>query len=162
MKVTVTLILKKTVINKLQALITSATRCKAYHEPVCLAENRKIAVGLICLFKIEFSNQKCKQTDSNPTVPMVKNGSFYDIDWSFLLASQLIGRGYSAALRLTTILNLDKTVTKKAWLSHKTTLSNFAEELAEGRMKKAAIGAKWCIFQNRASEVPPEADLSKE
>ena len=80
MKVTVTLILKKTVINKLQVLITSATRCKAYHEPVCLAENRKIAVGLICLFKIEFSNQKCKQTDSNPTVPMVKNGSFYDID----------------------------------------------------------------------------------
>ena len=142
MKVTVTLILKKTVINKLQTLITSATRCKAYHEPVCLAENRKIAVGLICLFKIEFSNQKCKQTDSNPTVPMVKNGSFYDIDWSFLLASRLIGRGYSAALRLTTILNLDKTVTKKAWLSHKTTLSNFAEELAEGRMKKAAIGAK--------------------
>ena len=43
-----------------------------------------------------------------------------------------------------------------------TTLCNVAEEVAEGSMKKATIGAKEYIAQNGVSEVPPEADLSKE
>ena len=150
-------------INTLQSLITSATRCKACHEPVRLVEDRKKAVGLACLIKIECSNQKCKQTDNNPTMPMTKkSGSCYEINRSFVLACRLIGREYSAALRLTSILNLDKPVTKKSWLNHMTTLCNVAEEVAEGSMKKAAIGAKEYIAKNGVSEVPPEADLSKE
>ena len=72
MKVTVTLILKKTAINTLQAVITSATRCKAYHEPVCLVEDRKVAVRLTFLLKIEFLNQKCKLTNNNPTMQMIE------------------------------------------------------------------------------------------
>ena len=43
-----------------------------------------------------------------------------------------------------------------------TTLCNVAEEVAEGSMKKAAIAAKEYIVKNGASEVPPDADLSKE
>ena len=78
------------------------------------------------------------------------------------MACRLIGRGYSAALRLATILNLEKAVTKKAWLNRLTTLSNFAEEVAKGSMKKAATGAKECIFQKGVSEVLPKADLTKE
>ena len=57
-------------INTLQSVITSATRYKACHEPVCLVDNRKNAVGLACLLKIECVNQTCKQTDNNPTIPM--------------------------------------------------------------------------------------------
>ena len=72
MKVTVTLVLKKTAINTLQAVITSATRCKAYHEPVCLVEDRKVAVRLTFLLKIEFLNQKCKLTNNNPTMQMIE------------------------------------------------------------------------------------------
>ena len=72
MKVTVTLILKKTAINTLQAVITSATRCKAYHEPVCLVEDRKVTVRLTFLLKIEFLNQKCKLTNNNPTMQMIE------------------------------------------------------------------------------------------
>ena len=77
------------------------------------------------------------------------------------MVCQLIGRGYSAALRLTSILNLDQPVTKKSWLNHMTTLWNVAEEVTEGSMKKGVTGAKEYI-KNRASEVPPEVDLSKE
>ena len=67
--------------NTLQSLITSVTRYKACHEPVCLDEDRKNAVGLACLLKIECVNQKCKQTDNNPTMPMTKkSGSFYEIN----------------------------------------------------------------------------------
>ena len=43
-----------------------------------------------------------------------------------------------------------------------TTLCNVGEEVAEGSMKKATIGAKEYIAKNGVSEVPPEADLSKE
>ena len=59
-------------INTLQAVITSATRCKAYHEPVCLVEDRKVAVRLTFLLKIEFLNQKCKLTNNNPTMQMIE------------------------------------------------------------------------------------------
>ena len=64
----------------LQSLINSATRCKAYHhEPVQLLQDRKKAVGLACLLKIECSNQKCKQLDNNTTMPVTKrSGSFYE------------------------------------------------------------------------------------
>ena len=78
------------------------------------------------------------------------------------MACRLIGRGYSAALRRTSILNLDKPVTTNSWLNHMTTLCNVAEEVAEGSMKKVAIVAKEYIFKNGALEVPPDADLSKE
>ena len=63
-------------INTVQSLITSAPRCDACHEPVRLVEYRKKAVGLACFLKIEFSNQKCKQTDNNPTMPMAKKRIF--------------------------------------------------------------------------------------
>ena len=43
-----------------------------------------------------------------------------------------------------------------------TTLCNVAEEIAEGSMKKATIGAKEYMVKNGILEVPPEADLSKE
>ena len=43
-------------VNTLQSLITSATRCKAYHEPARFVEDRKKAVGLACLLKLECSN----------------------------------------------------------------------------------------------------------
>ena len=79
-----------------------------------------------------------------------------------MLACRLIGRGYRAASRLASILKLDKTVTKKSWLNHTTTLCNVAEEIAEGSMKKATIGTKEYMVKNGVLEVPPEADLSKE
>ena len=59
-------------INMLQSPITSATRCKVCHELVRLVEDRKNAVGLACLLKIECLNQKCKQTYNNPTIPITK------------------------------------------------------------------------------------------
>ena len=43
-----------------------------------------------------------------------------------------------------------------------TTLRNVAEEVAEESIKKATIGAKEYIAKNGVSEVPSEADLSKE
>ena len=43
-----------------------------------------------------------------------------------------------------------------------TPLCNISEDVAEGSRKKAAIGAKYYIAKNRASEVPLEGDLSKE
>ena len=68
-------------INTLQSLITSTTRCKACHELVRLVEDRKNAVGIACLLKIECVNQKCKQTDKNRSMPMTKkSGSFYEIN----------------------------------------------------------------------------------
>ena len=64
-------------------------------------------------------------------MPMKKSGNFYAINWSFVLACWLIKQRYNAALRLTSILNLDKLVTKKWWLNQMT-LCNIAEEVAEG------------------------------
>ena len=57
-------------INPLQSLITSANRCKACYEMVRLVEDSKKTVGLACLLKIEYSNQKSKQTDNNPYILM--------------------------------------------------------------------------------------------
>ena len=66
---------------------------------------------------------------------MAKKWSFYETNWSFVLACQLIGRGDSAALRLKKILNLGKPVTKNLWLSQMTTLCNVAEEVTEALLK---------------------------
>ena len=54
-------------------------------------------------------------------------------------------------MRLIRILNLDKPVTKKSWLSHMTTLCNVAEEVAEVSIKEVAFGAKEYIAKKGAS-----------
>ena len=41
-------------------------------------------------------------------------------------------------------------------------MRSVAEEVVQGSMKKAVIRAKEYIIKNGASEVPPEAHLSKE
>ena len=43
-----------------------------------------------------------------------KSGQFYEINRAFTSACRLIGRGYSTATKITSVLNLDRSVSKKS------------------------------------------------
>ena len=49
---------------------------------------------------------------------MKKSGQFYKINRAFTSACRLIGRGYSAATKITSVLNLDRPVSKRSWKKH--------------------------------------------
>ena len=68
------------------------------------------------MFKI-----KCTSTNfqlKNPksfSEMMRKSSQFYKINRAFTSACRLIGRGYSAATKITSVLNLDRPVSKRSW-----------------------------------------------
>ena len=57
-----------------------------------------------------------------------KSGQFYEVNRAFTFVCSLIGRGYSAATKITSVLNLDRPVSKRAWKKHTLSLNSFAEQ----------------------------------
>ena len=71
-----------------------------------------------------------------------KRGQFYEINRAFTLACRLIGRGYSAATKITSVLNLDRPVSKKSWKKHTLSLTSFPEQQATQGMKQGIYRGK--------------------
>ena len=57
-----------------------------------------------------------------------KSGQFYEVNRAFTFVCSLIGRGYSAATKITSVLNLDRPVSKRSWKKHTLSLNSFAEQ----------------------------------
>ena len=70
-----------------------------------------------------------------------------------MLACSLIGRGYSAATKIISVLNLDRLLSKKSQKKHTLSLTSFAEEQATQDMNKASIEAKEYLHRNVQIEV---------
>ena len=97
----------------LKRLICSSTVCKYCHESVSLIEDQQYSAGLAKRFKIQCTSTNCHP---KPFIDMTrKTGQFYEINRAFTLACRLIGRGYSATTKITSVLNLDRPVSEKSW-----------------------------------------------
>ena len=100
----------------LRRLICSSMVCKDCHESVSLIEDQQYSAGLARRFKIQCTSTNCQFKNPKPFSDMTrKSGQFYEINRAFKLASRLIGRGYSAATKMTSVLNLERPVSKKSW-----------------------------------------------
>ena len=70
-----------------------------------------------------------------------KRSRFYDVNRAIVLAFRSIGRGYSAAQKFCSIVNLPNPVGKKPWTRH-THILKAAETLLEEEMNDAAFEVK--------------------
>ena len=59
-----------------------------------------------------------------------------------MLALRSVGRGYSGALKVTSIMNLSKPINANSWKEHVKALSSNCEHLIEENLKKDAVVAK--------------------
>ena len=97
----------------LERLICSSMVCKYCHELACLIEDQQYSAGLARRFKIQCTSTNCQFKNPEPFSDMTrKSGQFYEINRAFTLACRLVGRGYSAATKITSVLNLDRPVSK--------------------------------------------------
>ena len=97
----------------LRRLICSSMVCKDCHESVSLIEDQQYSAGLARRFKIQCTSTNCQPKNPKPFSDMTrKSGQFYEINRAFTLACRLVGRGYSAATKITSVLNLDRPVSK--------------------------------------------------
>ena len=100
----------------LRRLICSSVVCKDCHESVSLIEDQQYSAGLARRFKIQCTSTNCQPKNLKPFSDMTrKSGQFYEINRAFTLACRLIGRGYSAATKITSVLNLDRPASTKTW-----------------------------------------------
>ena len=100
-------------VSILERLICSSMVCKYCHESACLIEDQQYSAGLARRFKIQCTSTNCQFKNPKPFSDMTrKSGQFYEINRAFTLACRLVGRGYSAATKITSVLNLDRPVSK--------------------------------------------------
>ena len=77
-----------------------------------------------------------------------KTNRFYDINREFVLGLKLIGRGYSAAQKVLSVLNLPRPVNNVSWTSHTKALEKAANELLERELKNAVLEVKRHKLEN--------------
>ena len=147
----------------LERLICSSMVCKYCHESACLIEDQQYSAGLARRFKIQCTSTNCQPKNPKPFSDMTrKSGQFYEINRAFKLASRLIGRGYSAATKMTSVLNLERPVSKKSWKNihfHRPHLQNSKQLKA---WIKASIEAKEYLDKNGQTEVLSGTGLPRE
>ena len=80
----------------------------------------------------------------------------------FTLTCRLIGRGYSAATKVTSLLILDGPVSKKSREKCTFSLTTFTQQQATERTNKASLKTKEYPYRNGQIEVLPGTDLSEE
>ena len=116
-------------VSILERLIYSSTVCKYCHESVSLIEDQQYSAGLARRFKIQCTSRNCQLQNPKSCSEMTrKTGQSYKINKAFMLACRLIGRGYSAATKITSVLNLDRSVSKKYRKEHTLPLTSFPEQ----------------------------------
>ena len=71
-----------------------------------------------------------------------KNGRFFEHNRQFVLACRLLGRGHSAAKKITSILNMNKPISKVAWKKHMKAITEAAINVSNTSMNNAALEAE--------------------
>ena len=71
-----------------------------------------------------------------------KNSRFYDVNRAIVLAFRSIGRGYSAAQKFCSIVNLPNPVNKRPWSQHTKAILKVMETMLEQELCDAAFAVK--------------------
>ena len=71
-----------------------------------------------------------------------KTNRFYDINREIVLGLRLVGRGYSAAQKILSVINLHGPESTASWTAHTKALEEAANELLESELQNAALQVK--------------------
>ena len=125
-------------LEKLSTFVGDFTVCKFCNNPTQGEEDSYKLAGLACFLKIVYQNEKSLKSKMNSSVNMSnKKSQFFEIN-PFVLAYHLIGHGPSAAKKLTSVLNMTQSISKRAWKRQ----TDVAVNVSNNSMKKAALEVK--------------------
>ena len=112
-----------------------------------LKEDDTAVVGLAKKWSLQCKRVDCK-AHKCPTRFHIstKDSRFYSINRAVVLAFRAIGRGYSAAQKFFSILDLPKSVSRKPWSRHTKAIAQAAEALLEEELNNAAFEVK-CVLR---------------
>ena len=110
-------------------------------------------------FKIECNRKECTKTSVRITL---RNRRFHEINRAFVLACRLLEKGHAGGKKVTTVLNLDKPMSKKVWTKDTRSIAQNSKNLGEIYMKKAALEAKMYLKNTGSITVEPLADIEKQ
>lgn len=142
--------------------LKKTTVCKiCTNSNVELQNESRIGLGeawtAVCL------NKECDShvlTKSFHSTPKNVNGRFYDVNRAFVLALRVIGRGYSAAEKLNSVLNIQHPVYKTPWSEHTKALEKAAQELLEEELSNASLEVKRLKVDNGDLTLKEDEELS--
>ena len=110
-------------------------------ESVSIQEIEKVGLG--AMWNFHCKNPECSShvlDNSFHTTP--KTNRFYDLNRGLVLGLRMIGRGYSAAQKLLSILNLSSPVNKAPWAAHTKAIEDTARTILEQELASAALEVK--------------------
>ena len=110
-------------------------------ESISIQEVEKVGLGAVWSFHCK--NPECSShvlDNSFHTTP--KRNRFYDLNRGLVLGLRMVGRGYSAAQKLLSILNLSSPVNKAPWAAHTKTIEDTARSILEQELASAALEVK--------------------
>ena len=110
-------------------------------ESISIQEVEKVGLGAVWSFHCK--NPECSShvlDNSFHTTP--KRNRFYNLNRGLVLGLRLVGRGYSAAQKLLSILNLSSPVNKAPWAAHTKAIEDTARSILEQELASAALEVK--------------------
>lgn len=105
-------------------------------ESVNFEEVASTGLGAEWVCRCKNSNCASHQTLA-PFHTTPKTNRFYDINRELVLGLRLIGRGYSAATKVLSVLNLPRPVSNVSWTAHTKAIELAANELLERELQNA-------------------------
>ena len=110
-------------------------------ESVSIQEIEKVGLG--AMWNFHCKNPECSShvlDNSFHTTP--KTNRFYDLNRGLVLGLRMVGRGYSAAQKLLSILNRSSPVNKAPWAAHTKAIEDTARTILEQELASAALEVK--------------------
>ena len=91
-----------------------------------------------------------------------KTNRFYDINRELVLGLRLIGRGYSAATKVLSVLNLPRPVSNVSWTAHTKAIELAANELLERELQNAVLQVKRYKLENGDLDANVDSSIADE
>lgn len=145
----------------LQELLTDKAACKLCCGNLTIYDRYPSrSHGLGSVWSLICCNESCKNSTNINPVPMTpKKSKTFEINRQFVLAFRAIGRGYSAAAKFTSIMNLNKPISKNSWPHHTKAISEKTEILLEKNLQQESLNLKIYLREIGKIEDISDAEL---
>ena len=130
-------------------------------ESVNFEEVASTGLGAEWVYRCKNSNCASRQTLA-PFHTTPKTNRFYDINRELVLKLRLIGRGYSAATKVLSVLNLPRPVSNVSWSAHTKAIGLAANELLERELQNAVLQVKRYKLENGDLDANVDSSIADE
>ena len=128
--------------KELNCVLEKSVICRfCESESVNFEEVASTGLGAEWVCRCKNSNCASHQTLA-PFHTTPKTNRFYDINRELVLGLRLIGRGYSAATKVLSVLNLPRPVSNVSWTAHTKAIELAANKLLERELQNAVLQVK--------------------